>query len=582
VWRFFACGIVALALFAPALHAESGIDLLVLVDRSASTSGSSPLFGDIQRIAAELLAQSAASSHLNHRLAIVSFGSVARVDLPFAAAYDERERIRRTIVSIPTSTLGRTNVVAAFDTARELFASLPRDALRKQAILLVTDGMPYGAAGTRCDTCNLQRIFEKSFAATTIDVLLLDGSRRAGVPPGLWQAVAGQRIYELHRDRATAVGAVHSVVAALLGHPAAESRTMTINAEAAQVLVVPPYLDVIVFDIVSSEPTAERVAIYAPDALRPLDREISGIDEVRVGDTLSTITIHRPAAGQWMFLVPQRSVLVKVFAQQFFPRGILLQPAAAEPPRQHDLVVVAYRAVDGDGASLHELPDYPLALSLSLIAPDRERIPTEFVRRDDLGPATFAAATAVPCDRAGRYSVDVRISTRDISRKDVLIYHDQWSGFVVAAAQRIECRPRAHTTHAAALGIWTPPLEIAIECRDERLRVVDFQSPRDPSQRQWIHSTLYCDGHLLRDDVAFRSRGPLWETAIPMTAKPGAYRLHLSADRSQLPAGANVRFMPADIVFARTASVAQAFGMAVVIATFLAVLICVLACWRRS
>lgn len=366
--------------------------------------------------------------------------------------------------------------------------------------------------------------------------------------------------------RVTAVRTMHSVLGAILRQPSAESETTTINAAAAEVLVVPPYVDVIVFDIVSHNTPVDQLAIYAPDALRPLDRNSSGIDEVRLGDTLSTVTIRRPAPGPWMFRVPDARVHVKVFSQQFFPRGTLVKPRSADPPRQHDDVEIAYRVVDGEGAPLRESAEYPLSLSLSLIAPDGKRVAVDMKRRSDLGPATFAATTPATCRLAGRHWTDVQIATRDLGRREVVIFHDQWSGFTVTPARLIECHPSPPRMQASALGIQTPAVTISVECPNEFLGAVD-RSPQP-----WIRSDLYRDEQLLRDGVTFRKRGTALEGRIDTATKPGAYRLHLGVDRAHVPSKFNVRFVPTDVVFKRTAYATWLIA----VATVTAALICVL------
>jgi hypothetical protein len=566
-----AYGTLAVALLVPPAHAEAGVDLLLLVDRSASTRGASALFDTVMNVTAELLARSAASSHLSHRLAIVSFGSAVRIDLPFTPV-DDRERVRRVIASIPAANLGRTDVAAAFRTSRDLFASLSRDPLRRRAIVLITDGVPYVVPnGAHCDACDVRHVVESSFAATTIDILLLSDNRQPGIPAGLWQTVAPNRVHEMHRDRVTAVRTVHAVLATILGQPSAESHTTTTDDETAEVLVVPPYLDVIVFDIVSQNAPVEQVAIYAPDALRPLDRDRAGIDEVRLGDTLSSVTIRRPAPGAWMFRVPERRVHVNVFSQQFFPRGTLVKPLAADPPRQHDDVEIAYRIMDSEGAPLRELAEYPLSLSLSLVAPDGKSVATAMKRRSDLGPATFAATMPATCRLAGRHWTDVQIATRDLGRNEVVIFHDQWSGFMVTPAQRIDCHARPFRTQVAALGIRTPPVTISLECPDELLRAVDR------SLQTWIRSDLYRDEQLLRDGVMFHRRGTTLEGRIDTATKPGAYRLHLAVDRARVPAAFNVRIVPPDVVFERKAYATWLIAIAAATAIVMAALIYLLA-----
>jgi len=552
VSRFVVPTLLALILVSRAVYADAGVDLLVLIDRSASTRDSAGISSTVSIVAAELLAHSATTSHLMHRLALVSFGTTVRIDLPFTVVARDHEGIRRVIDATARTHLGRTNLVGAFETSRDLLASLPDDPLRRRAVVLVTDGIPNGRpAGGRCVSCELLRMTAADLGPATIDVFLLNGIH-GGVPRGLWQSVSHNRVHALQRNRITAVRAIHSVFTTILGAPSRESDTTTAASESAEVLVVAPYLDVVVFDIVSRSKPTGRVDIYAPDTLWPLNDSSAGVERVHLGDTLVAVTVHRPAPGQWLFRVPAGRLHVKIFSQQFFARGMLLYPSVGTAPRQHDEVGIAYRLVDSNGTPMLELPEYPLSLSLMLVTPAGAHVPTAMVRVRASAPATFIVAHSIACHRAGRYWTDVRITTRNINGRELAIFHDHWSGFTVTPAERIDCRVRAFRTSTVAMGMWTWPTRIAIDCRDEARRRVDWYSLDTGPAPQWLRLAVYREDHLTPNRAAFHVRNGVLEAHIEGAAAPGRYRLHLSAERALLPETYNVCFTPADVAFEQT------------------------------
>lgn len=162
------------------LTACHSIDLIFLVDQSASMSGSrgaeandpteqrrEAILSAIDRITDNALGTCEGAIH---RVAIVSFGNAAETDLTFeegiigpylttepgdtTEALEVRDGIK---LAVRATDLGGTNPFEAFRLARELFSEADELAaegeIRKQAIVFITDGIPCLAVNTETGTC---------------------------------------------------------------------------------------------------------------------------------------------------------------------------------------------------------------------------------------------------------------------------------------------------------------------------------------------------------------------------------------------------------------------------------------------
>jgi hypothetical protein len=145
------------------------------------------------------------------------------------------------------------------------------------------------------------------------------------------------------------------------------------------------------------------------------------------------------------------SARVKVLSQQFFPRGVLVHPAAAPPVRQYDEVTIGYRLEDGAGRPIQELLGYPLSVDVSLALPDGQRIVLPMTR-EPASRSSLYRTRATECSVAGRYWTEVLVTTADSSGQPVGIFEDRWSGFTVDEAARHRPR-RDRPARTAMLGV---------------------------------------------------------------------------------------------------------------------------------
>jgi len=557
---------IAFCVVTPAA-AGQGLDLLVIVDRSASMPDRRAALL-LLRVVFDIVARNGEAMRLQHRVGVIGFGSTVSVDMPLASVgRGELPRLNNRIDRLPTDVLGDTDVGAAFAEAVAIFRALPPDPQRRRAILLLTDGIPYvRGVDMHAYRAKLQRFAaEQLRGAATVDILLLDsaaGRRYAA----LWRALSFDRVHSVAADRAALLAETHRVATRLVGTSSAESMPSK-NDGRVDVLVIPPYLDLIVLDVFRSLPSA-RVEIFPPGASQPLRGGADGAESVELGNVVSTLIVHRPAPGTWAVRKSSADARVRVLSQQFFPRGMLVQPAATDALRQYDRVRVLYKVVDAEGNPLDELPSYKLGLELALARPDGDVEPVVMERRPELGGIVFAAARENECTLAGRYWTAAGVTSVDAEGMRVDVFRDRWSGFSVAPATRIDCRVAAIEQH------WLDGVEARVQCVDEDQHPVEMSAFAIGSANGLFRPLLQRDGEQADaaldleylGDGAFRGR-------LSGAERAGAYRLQLDVDRARLRPAYNVRFVSGASSFVRSSILGRIWPALLVAAAAAAVLI---------
>jgi hypothetical protein len=410
--------------------AGPGLDLLLLVDRSGSMSTHSPAaIVDALPLALNVVTWSSRSARVNHRFSIVSFGSRASTDVPLTIVDTASLPVlRNRIGALASRSLGRTNLIAAFEAAAEAFRGLPADSRRKRAILLLTDGhIDVPGLPERAAARDLERLLDSAFTRPPVSIDVLLFGAREGFPSA---RVARNRAHRVRSDRGDLLATLHRVINEIVG---ARSSQREIGG-ATDTLVLPPYLELVVFDIFRGG-SAQEVAVLAPDSSEPLTARTPGVEMVHAGDVMATVVVRRPAAGAWVFRKSDPSARVRVLSQQFFPRGTLVQPAAAPPVRQYEEVTIGYRLADGAGRPLQEYLRYPLSVDVSLALPNGQRVVLPMMR-DAASSSSLYRTRATECSVAGRYWTEVLVTTADSSGQPVRIFEDRWSGFTVDEARQ--------------------------------------------------------------------------------------------------------------------------------------------------
>jgi len=467
------------AVSAAAQPAEEGLDLVMLVDRSTSMALQQEKLRLLLRLGFDVLARNGDSTRATHRIAVLSFGASVTTDLPLTRVdAADRARQQRIIERLPSRDLGDTDVFRALVAAESLLRVQRTSSARRRAIVLVTDGVPY----VRDADMTTYRREARRFVAThlsqpftSLDVLLLTSSVSDS---RWWRDLAPGRVHAASRaDSLLAEGA--AVVACMAGTRMVESMPAKAN-DAIETIVIPPYLDVVVFDVFRESANA-TVLLFPPGAQEPLREGDRDVEMIPVGDVLSTVIVHRPGPGEWIVRRSEANAGARVMSEQFFPRGMLIQPGVSETLHQFDRTRVTYRVVDADGQPIVELPAHKLTLGVMITRPDGsiESLPMD--ARPALGASVFAGVAKTDCNLAGRYWTDVKIATIDSRGQPVEVFRDRWSGFSVRAAERGE-RPVDAT--AAERGVrrgivsWCAPLAVVIVSASSAIVLIRRDRPR--------------------------------------------------------------------------------------------------------
>jgi hypothetical protein len=447
---------------------EAGLDLVLLIDRSGSMvrHDVEPLIG----LVAEVVARNAEANDVTHRLARVSFASSVTIDVPLMPVGPRGREEWRTHERHAS---GHTDILAAFRTASRLFETQPS---RKRAILLITDGILSVPGVSRSGyEADLTRFVAEHLHDVSVHVALLPNVRLR--LQELWRTLSGNRAHDIDEP-----ADLHEIAANLAGTRVQESRG---NAGRRRI-VLPPYLDSVVFDVFRGR-RGDAVAVFAPGATQPLRTDDEDVEEVRLSETISSIVVRNPPPGVWTFRTRGADSTVRVFSQEFFPRGLLVSPAPLRPLPLYSRPKIAYRIVGRDGKPLAELPAYPLSIDMRLSRPDGSAISLAMRRDPDPESSAFEGVNVIACDAVGRYWTEARVFTTDVEQRRVSVFADRWSGFSVTngpsvnwqsvapvmrvAPREIEgARPRAGLLGAAAVAV-AIGLAIAFVLRKPRPRI---------------------------------------------------------------------------------------------------------------
>ena len=174
---------------------------------------------------------------------------------------------------------------------------------------------------------------------------------------------------------------------------------------------------------------------------------------MQFGDVLQTLAVSRPAPGEWIIRKSHPDAHVRIRSQQFFPRGVLLEPNRTTAARE-DMHIV-YQVLGDDARPLGELPDYPLSLDVTLAGPDGRKHAMALERDASSGPAAFRTSEDARCTKPGHYWTDVRVHTADAAGNRIEVFRDRWSGFTVTAGYaRAEANAAATAPPAPHTSRW--------------------------------------------------------------------------------------------------------------------------------
>ena len=436
--------------FAAALVSQSapgtrGFDFVVIVDQSGSMSGTKGLASDklgvrndMVKRTFDILAKDGILNKVTHRFGVISFGDTVRVDLPLSQITPTTvDRLRsRLESSLNDRSMGSTHFSAAFEAVGRMFAAKPLAEPGKRVIVLITDGAPY-IEGIQISSYvrDLRELVSSSFPPPDYQlhvIALNDPSSNYWEQYGeFWKELSHNHEHKLKGDKEEIFTTLHKVIDNIIGSPG-EPITQT-------EVVMPPYLESVVFSIFQVETETVVKIISADNHKQPISDKDDNVAVVNVGNTIRTITIKNPKPGIWEILKSKKNASVNIYLQRFFPRGTLLHPAPGDSIKQFQKVRVKYRVENGEHKPLNELPGYPLTLELSLVKPDSSRVQMKMEKSSNPSEKSIYETTGeIECDLPGTYKVEILIATKDLKNRQVTLFRDQYSKFQVSGARLIK------------------------------------------------------------------------------------------------------------------------------------------------
>jgi hypothetical protein len=529
---------------------DPGLDLVVLVDESGSMSGAgTPAASDpdghrhrMVVLTADLLAQSADLDRLSHRLAVVSFGTEARIDLPFTPCGGETlPGLRRAVAALGSrGSLGHTDFRPAFEAAGRLFAQLPRAPERRRAVLLITDGAPsLPGASTGRHREDLERLVAGlgSGSEVAIEVIGLSPADRWARSQDLWRSLARSAWWS-PGEADQALAAAHQVVSGLVATQVAKAQP-AVTGGVEESLILPPYLETAVFDVFGAQAAAGVVIVppASPDRPVPASLEATApeVEESWLGDVVRTVTVHRPAPGRWIFRKPSRRARVEIFSRQFYPRGELVEPQPGKEIYPGQAVEIGYRLLDGSRGPLVPLPGYPLEVQLALVRPDGGRRHYEMAKsqRTD-SRSTYESKSEVRADLPGHYRTEVELAATTASGDRVTVFRDLWSGFEVREPELIACQASMPRSVVRAALRSAPP-SLRLECRNRRGEPFDFEDLGGEAAADLFRPRLSRGQMPLPAALNLRPAGRgVVEGPLVAALGPGEFSLKLEVDHEQI------------------------------------------------
>lgn len=541
-----------------------GFDFVVIVDQSGSMSGTRGpasdglgVRNDMVKRAFELLATDGVLNKVTHRFGVISFGSKVRVDLPLRpvtsiSAPKLRGRLNR---SLSNTSMVNTNFTAAFETARNMFASGPRAEKEKRVILLITDGAPY-VEGINMASYqrNLGELVRTAFPHPdySIHVVALNdpSSNYWEDYRDFWKKLSHNQARKLKADKGYIFRALHELIDDILD---ISSAPVTDNP------VIPPYLESVVFTIFRVDSDVE-VKIFPADRInRPLTPGDDGVAFLDVGTTIRIVSINNPVPGQWRIKKSHPEAMVDIYVQYCFSRGKLLHPDPDKPLRQFEKVIVRYRVENSEQQPIEELPGYPLILELTLVKPDgsKVQIPMEKSPNPE-EKGVFQTNEVVECDQKGEYQTEILIASKDLKNKLNTIYKDQYTKFRVEGARLITCnllypKPFENIPLFESLVLVPKPLYSRFEFTDEDGNTLNleafFRCP--PGEILTICSVKGNNEKIVPAKFEQAGDGVL-VAGLDDLNNPGTHQLKFRINHDVVPPDYTVRITPDDLFFTRS------------------------------
>jgi len=444
----------------PTREPFGGLDVVFLIDQSGSMIGSrehpEPNDKDgkrrdlmlyfISRLGDDILVY---NPDAVHRMAVISFGTTARVDIPetgtgFAeirprdpASWNAtRESLERQVPRLVS--MGDTDPLRALKLAKtEIFDKAPPvyAGLRRKAIVLVTDGCPFLRTESFTPTVYMKELktyWQKDFGEDYY-LFVVGLNDAAGTEGDNYWLECGPLWEEMVKS----------------SHAGSMTRLVKVNEDPAAVVIevfdkalpsppglvpdpkhipVLPYLQKAIL-VISKKKPAIDVTILRPDGSilkdRSLDPTSELIEHTQHG-TIERFVLRTPKPGLWQ-VVPSGDIRdISVFLYKASARIRLTEPVAPQP--QGNSVTIVYSIVISDPETItktilfeEDRRNYPLTLTTTLKDPNGKDTP---INMKPGAASEYRSAQPVSLPLPGDYWLTVVGQARDPEGKELEVLRD--------------------------------------------------------------------------------------------------------------------------------------------------------------
>lgn len=456
--------------------AYQGLDILFLVDQSASMSGATgriptdPLnlrFTAVQ-YALDTLSEYRASVPIDttFRMSVMHFGTGAEVGMDWTVigrsgdpAWEAQRDALRAALSADAfgdRTLVETDFLTAFEAVRDQFNRLPPPpggAQHLRVLIILTDGAPcvFTDADPSCTDVSRQRAHMSELVTLAREAFPADRYRLfvialddAGVYwfdfEGYWQQVVvepdnatrvtspneiGQRFW-------TILNALLVQVADVTGN---EDRGPFAFVDGQAEVAVPPYYQTMRLTFFKNQPTPTGVTLTDPQGrtLRAGDPFVSAGGQ---DTTIEVWVVNRPQPGVWQVTAPDAANLLDSY-RDLIPITIQGRvTASADPITLFTPVTLEVVLTDANGSPLpvYADPQYALRLTASLAAPDGASQALDLPLPSDAGVAPVVVTPA----EQGVHTVTLNGVTRGVDGSPRAVFSDLAAGSFEVAPWVVE------------------------------------------------------------------------------------------------------------------------------------------------
>ena len=441
----------------------TGVDILFIIDQSASMSGGEPGVPtndplDLRFYATQFAAEWLGSDRLrvhndtNYRIAVVHFGSQAQAQrFPSAGGSGYWQEIApdsdedwEPLSSELQATLGPdafsghmgwTLPLLGFEKAKQLFDELPSDPTRRRAIVVLTDGLPFDD-GAPADFyvehfAELEHFVRDNFPSSEYaiyTVAMNDSSKPYwSISEPYWQSITGNRAEKVETNDDVGV-LFRKILLELTSDIATDVRYTDVEIDPGEV-VIPPYLESVEFTFFLSD-SADLPQLKINGAEVDPDTA-DGVTHSGEGTPIQTIRVQDPEPGRWFVDVDPPDTNVNIVMRTINAEGRLLQPVGAQP--QYVPLQIQYQMVDSRGNPLRKYEDdrYDLIITAT-IESGSESWDIDLNKQDD-GDSFIYLADFTPV-AVGPHTIHVRAESEDVEGNKIQVYDGPiGGGFTVEA-----------------------------------------------------------------------------------------------------------------------------------------------------